>query len=136
MHPAHLARLPFTPVPGSQSRQYRLLTSGRMAQTNRANRDAYRTVEGLIPVALVLGVVSMFGLIFPPLFFAGVTGVILSWVARRRIASSAGTLKGKTAAWIAFALSLVGCLLSLVFPAFVVYVWIYAAFHGGKLPGL
>ncbi len=40
-------------------------------------------------------------------------------------------------AWLAnlaLVLSVVGMLGSLVLPAFIVSVWIYAAFHGGQLP--
>ena len=104
--------------------------------TNQAlDASAYTTVEGRVPAALVLGAVSLFGLVFPLLLAAGVAGIYLSWSARKRIASSRGALKGRAAAWIAFALSVVGSLLSLVFPAFVVSVYIYAAFHGGQLPG-
>lgn len=105
-----------------------------MGQPYRSDTSAYTTVEGRVPGALVLGVVSLFGFVFPPLFLVGVAGVYLSWTARQRIASSNGTLRGRTATWIALALSLIGCLLSLVFPAIVVYVYAYAAFHGGRAP--
>lgn len=105
-----------------------------MAQTNRRDASAYTTVEGRVPAALVLGVVSLFGLVFPLLIAAGVLGIYLSWTARQRIASSGGTLRGRAATWIALALSFVGCLLSLVFPGIVVYVYVFAALHGGRAP--
>jgi hypothetical protein len=34
----------------------------------------------------------------------------------------------------AIGLGVLGSLASLVFPAFIVYGWSYAAFHGGRLP--
>jgi mannose/fructose/N-acetylgalactosamine-specific phosphotransferase system component IIC len=84
--------------------------------------------------ALVLGLVSLPGLVFPPLFGVGVMAIILGWTSRRRIAKSGGALKGKGVAIAGLALGVLGCLLSLVFPAFIAYVWIYAAFHNGQLP--
>ena len=85
-------------------------------------------------VSLVLGFVSLAGLVFPPMIATAIMGIILGWTARRRIAAGQGTLKG---GWIAIAglvLSMLGALCSLVFPGFVLGVWIYAAFHGGQLP--
>jgi len=38
-------------------------------------------------------------------------------------------------AYLALAASAVGTVLSLFWPALFVYVWIYAAFHGGQMPG-
>ena len=84
--------------------------------------------------SLVLGLLSLPGLVFPPLFFVGAAGVLLGWTSRRRIAKSGGALKGKGFAIAGLAFGVLGCLLSLVFPAFVAYVYIYAAFHGGQAP--
>jgi hypothetical protein len=93
-----------------------------------------RTDNGAV-ASLVLGLVSLPGLFAPPLFFAGLVAVLFGWSARRRIAQSGGALKGKWFAVAGVMIGVLGCLLSLVFPAFVLYVWIYAAFHGGQLPG-
>ena len=82
----------------------------------------------------MLGLISLIGLIFPPLFAIGVAGIVLGWTARKRIARSGGELKGKGIAFAGIVLSVFGCLLSLVIPGFIVSVWIYAAFHGGQLP--
>lgn len=84
--------------------------------------------------ALVCGLVSLVGLIFPLLLGFGVAGIILGWSARRRIARSGGELKGKRIAIAGVALGVLGSLLSLVLPGFIVGVWLYAAFHGGHLP--
>ncbi len=84
--------------------------------------------------ALVCGIVSLVGLIFPPLLCAGVAGVILGWTARKRIARSGGELKGSRIAIAGVAFGVLGTLLSLVIPGFIVGVGIYAAFHGGQLP--
>jgi hypothetical protein len=85
--------------------------------------------------ALALGLLSLPGLVFPPFFGVGLMGIILGWTARRRIANSGGALKGKGIAITGLVLGVLGCLLSLVFPGFIAYVYIYAAFHGGQLPG-
>lgn len=85
-------------------------------------------------VAWVLGATSVVGIVFPPLFGAGLAAVILGWTARKRIARSGGQLRGKTIAIIAIVLGILGCLVSLVLPGFIVSVWIYALFHGGQLP--
>ena len=106
-----------------------------MATTDASQVSADTTVQGRTPrIALILGLISLFGLVFPPLLGAGVAGVVLSWMALKRIASSGGLLKGRRTAWIALALSVIGSLLSLVLPSFVLYVWIYAAFHDGRIP--
>lgn len=85
-------------------------------------------------VAVVLGAVSLAGLIFPPMLLVGITATVLGWRSRKSVASSGGALSGWTAAWIAVGLGILGSLLSLVIPGLIVYVWIYAAFHGGQLP--
>jgi hypothetical protein len=106
-----------------------------VASTDPTQVSADMTVHARAPrIALILGAISLFGLVFPPLLGAGVAGIVLSRMALRRIASGGGALKGRTTAWIALALSVVGSLLSLVLPLFVVYVWIYAASHGGRIP--
>ena len=92
-----------------------------------------RTDSGAV-AALVLGIVSLGGLLFPPLLGVAIAGIVLGWTAHRRIART-GELKGNRIAIVGIALSVVGMLLSLVLPGFVVWVWIYAAFHGGQLPG-
>ena len=92
------------------------------------------TTDGRAQGALVLGVVSLVGLILPPLLVAGVTAIYLGFTAQRRIARSEGTLKGRGMALAGLALGVVGSLLSLVLPGFFGYVWIYAAFHNGQLP--
>ncbi len=85
--------------------------------------------------ALVLSLVSLFGLVFPPLIAAALAGIILGWTARKRISRSSGELKERRIAIAGVALGVLGTLLSLVLPGFVVSVWIYALFHGGQLPG-
>ena len=64
----------------------------------------------------------------------GIAGIVVSLTARARIRQSEGRLSGRAVVWIALIVSVVGCLLSLVLPGFVVYVWIYAILHGGRLP--
>ena len=93
-----------------------------------------KTDSGAV-VSLVLGVISLIGLVFPPLLGAGIAGIVLGWVARRRISRSPGELKGKWIAIAGIAVGVVGSLLSLVLPGFVVGVLIYAAFHGGQCGG-
>ncbi len=92
-----------------------------------------KTDSGAI-VALILGLVAMIGLIFPPLLGLGIAGIVLGWVAHRRIGRSGGALKGKWFAFGGIVLGVLGSLLSLVIPGFIVGVWINAAFHGGQLP--
>ena len=84
--------------------------------------------------ALILGLVSLPGLVFPPLLGVGVMAIILGWTSRRRIAVSDGALKGKWIAITGLALGVLGCLLSLVIPGLIAYVYIFAAFHGGHTP--
>ena len=93
-----------------------------------------KTDSGAV-AALAIGAISLIGLIFPLLLAAGVAAIILGWVARKRIVRSGGELRGNGIAIAGIALGVLGSLLSLVFPAFVIGVWIYAAFHGGQLPG-
>jgi Domain of unknown function (DUF4190) len=85
-------------------------------------------------VSLVLGLLSLFGLVFPPLIAAAVIAIVLGWTARRRIAAGRHVLKGGRIAIAGMIVGVLGALLSLVLPGFVVSVWIYAAFHGGQLP--
>lgn len=92
-----------------------------------------RTDSGAI-AAFVCGFISLGGLVFPPLLGLGIAGIVLGWTSRRRVARSGGQLKGNAIALGGLALGVVGSLLSLVLPGFVVGVWIYAAFHGGQLP--
>ena len=84
--------------------------------------------------AFLLGLVSLVGLVLPLLFGAGLAAIILGWTARRRIAASDGALKGKWIAITGLALGVLGCLLSLVIPGLIAYVYIFAAFHGGRAP--
>lgn len=106
-----------------------------MVPTNPSQVSADPTLQRRTPrIALILGLISLFGLVFPPLLGAGVAGVVLSWMALKRIASGEVAPTGRTTAWIALTLSVLGSLLSLVLPSFVVYVWIYAASHGGRIP--
>jgi hypothetical protein len=86
-------------------------------------------------VALALGALSLVGLVFPPAIASGIAGLILGWKARGRIADAPDQFRGAWMAYLALFLSAVGTLASLVLPGFVVSVWIYAAFHGGQLPG-
>lgn len=86
-------------------------------------------------VALVCGLISLGGLVFPPLLGVGIAAIVLGWTARRRIARSAGALKGSGMAIAGLMFGVLGSLLSLVFPGFVAFVYIYAAFHGGQAPG-
>jgi Domain of unknown function (DUF4190) len=85
-------------------------------------------------VSLAVGLLSLFGLIFPPLIAAAVIAIVLGWTARRRIAASQRALKGGRIAIAGMIVGVLGGLFSLVLPGFVVGVWIYAAFHGGQLP--
>lgn len=103
-------------------------------QSTAPKGSEYTTTEGRAFVALLLGFMSLSGLVFPPAIGLGIAGIVVSPQARKRIATSGGRLRGMTVIWVALVLSVVGCLLSLVLPGFVVYVWIYALFHGGKLP--
>lgn len=94
----------------------------------------YSTIEGRVVVAVVLGLASLSGIVFPPAIGLGIGGIVLSLTSRKRISTSGGRLRGRWLAWTAFGLSVVGCLLSLVLPGFVIYIWIYAIFHGGRFP--
>jgi hypothetical protein len=98
-----------------------------------ASSPKVKTDSGAI-AAVVLGLGSLIGLILPPLLGAGIAAIVLGWIARRRIVRSGGELKGKWIAIAGTALGVLGSLLSLVIPGFIVSVWIYAAFHGGQLP--
>ena len=98
------------------------------------NSPPTKTDSGAV-ASLAIGSISLIGLIFPLLVAAGVVAILLGWVAHKRIRSSGGELKGNGIAIVGIGLGVVGSLLSLVFPAFIVGVWIYAAFHGGQLPG-
>ncbi|HEV2027921.1 MAG TPA: DUF4190 domain-containing protein [Candidatus Dormibacteraeota bacterium] len=90
-------------------------------------------VEGRAVASLVLGAVSLIGLVMPPLLAAGIAGIYLGWTARRRIKGSLGVLRGTWVATLGLVLGIIGCLLSLVLPGFVIAVYIYAAFHGGQI---
>ena len=88
-------------------------------------------VRGNRPAAsLLLGLGSLGGLFFPPLVAAGVTAVVLGISALRKLGLRAGVLGA-----VGIVLGVAGTIESLVFPAFVAYVFVYAAFHGGQLPG-
>ena len=93
-----------------------------------------KTDSGAV-VALVLGFISLIGLVFPPLLAAGIAAIVLGWVASRRIGRSGTELKGKWIAAAGMVLGTLGSLLSLVIPGFIVGVYIYAAFHGGQCGG-
>ena len=73
-------------------------------------------------------------MLFPPAFVLGAIAIVLSVVLRQRIKASGGRLRGTAVLWVAMVLGVVGCLLSLVFPAVIVYGLVYALFHGGQLP--
>lgn len=88
-----------------------------------------RTDSGAV-TALVLGLISLIGLVFPPCLGLGIAAIVLGWTARRRIARSAGRLKGIRIAVAGMSLGVLGSLLSLVLPGFVIGVYIYAAFGG------
>src|SRR5260370_16287421 len=92
-----------------------------------------KTDSGAI-VGLILGLVAMIGLIFPPLLGLGIAGIVLGWVAHRRIGRSGGALKGKWFAFGGIVLGVLGPLLSLLTPGFIVAVWINPPFHGGQSP--
>ena len=85
-------------------------------------------------MALVLGILSLVGLVFPPALGAGILAIVLGWTSRRRVARSAGHLKGGRLAIAGLVLGVVGSLFSLVLPGFVAYVYVYAVFHGGQMP--
>lgn len=88
-----------------------------------------RTDSGAV-TALVLGGISLIGLVFPPCLGLGIAAIVLGWTARRRIASSGGGLKGSGIATAGLVLGVLGSLMSLVLPGIVVGVYIYAAFGG------
>lgn len=88
-----------------------------------------RTDSGAV-TSLVLGLISLIGLFFPPCLGLGIAAIVLGWTARRRIARSAGGLKGTRIAVAGLSLGVLGSLLSLVLPGFVIGVYIYAAFGG------
>jgi MFS family permease len=93
-----------------------------------------RTDTGAI-VSLALGFVSLIGLVFPPFIGLGVAGIAIGWISQRRVARDRLQLKGRPIAIAGIVLSVIGTLLSLVIPGFIVSVWIYAIFHGGQCPG-
>ena len=93
-----------------------------------------RTDTGAI-VSLALGFVSLIGLVFPPFIGLGVAGIVIGWISQRRVARDPLQLKGRPVAIAGVVLSVIGTLLSLVIPGFIVSVWIYAIFHGGQCPG-
>jgi uncharacterized protein DUF4190 len=99
-----------------------------------ATSPAQKQTDSAAVVALVLGSLSLVGLVFPLLLALGVAAIVLGWTARRRIARSGGALKGGRIAIAGLVLGVLGSLLSLVFPGFVVWVYVYAAFHGGQMP--
>jgi hypothetical protein len=91
-------------------------------------------VEGRVYVALLFGLLSLSGLVFPPAIGFGIAAIALSVITRRRMTASGGRLRGRWLAWMALGFGVAGSLLSLVIPGFVVYIWIYAIFHGGHFP--
>ena len=103
-----------------------------MQETAPAASD--QRIEGRVFAALVLGLVSLIGIVFPPAIGLGIGAIVVSIRERKRIATGAGGLRGGWLLWVALVAGMIGCLLSLVIPGFVVYVWIYALFHGGAFP--
>jgi uncharacterized membrane protein YqaE (UPF0057 family) len=85
-------------------------------------------------VSLVLAVLSLPALVFPPLLGLGVAAIVTGVIARRRVLASAGVLKGEGIATAGIVVGVLGTLLGLVLPGFVVAVWIYAIFHGNQIP--
>lgn len=85
--------------------------------------------------ALVLGFVSLVALVFPPALGLGVAAIVIGWTARRRIARSTTAVRGSAFAIIGLVLGVIGTLEALVLPGIVAFVYIYAAFHGGQIPG-
>jgi hypothetical protein len=110
------------------------MKSGPGVSSPTTTSPSTKTDSGAV-AALVIGSISLIGLIFPLLLGAGAAAIVLGWMAHKRVRSSGGELKGNGIAIVGIGLGVVGSLLSLVFPAFIVSVWIYAAFHGGQLPG-
>jgi hypothetical protein len=98
------------------------------------NPAQIRTDSGAV-TAIVLGFISLVALVFPPALGLGIAGIVLGWTARRRIARSGGALKGGRIAIGGLVLGVLGTLEGLVLPGFVAYVYLYAAFHGGQVPG-
>ena len=99
-----------------------------------APAGSQQTIERRVIAALVLGLVSLIGLVFPPAIGFGIGAIVVSIRERKRIATGVGGLRGGWLLWVALVAGVIGCLLSLVIPGFVVYVWIYAIFHGGAFP--
>jgi hypothetical protein len=82
-------------------------------------------------VALILGIISLFGLVLPPLIGCAIAGLILGWRSRRAAIAEGKSPRVPNAA---LAFSAVGALDSLVLPGFVVYVVLYALTHNNQLP--
>jgi hypothetical protein len=82
-------------------------------------------------VALILGIISVFGIVLPPLIGCAIAGLILGWKSRRAAIAEGRSL---WLSYLALGLSAIGALDSLVLPGFVIYVVIYALTHGNQLP--
>jgi|SRR5690348_13655383 len=98
------------------------------AATDRARTDTSAVVS------LVLAVLSLPALVFPPLLGLGIAAIVTGVIARRRVSASAGLLKGRGIATAGIAIGGLGAVLGLVLPGFIVAVWIYAIFHGNQIP--
>jgi hypothetical protein len=110
------------------------LILGPLTVNTPVDGAAPATTDGRAQAAVWIGAVSVFGLFFPPLLIAGIAGVYLGFTALRRIARSEGKLKGRSMALAGLGLGAVGTLLSLIVPGIIAYVYIYAAFHNGRMP--
>jgi len=85
-------------------------------------------------VSIVLGILSLPSLVFPPGGALGIAAIVVGVMARHRITRSEGRLKGQRIAIAGIILGALGTLMALVLPAFLVGVLIWSLFHGGRLP--
>lgn len=96
------------------------------AQAQAANRP-----NGVV-VALILGLISLFGLVFPLLIGAAIAGIVLAIRGLRH--PEPGTFRGRPGALVALVLNVLGLLASLVIPGVIAGALIFSLFHGGRLP--
>ncbi len=82
------------------------LNSTGFAAGEGIDQDEYRAVSKLAIAALVMGVAAPLVLIGPLLAVVPILGIVVAWVALRRVADSGGELVGRGATLIGLALSI------------------------------